>query len=105
MLQLRRDKLSEKYYIASQNDLYQVDQFTKFVAPGGFVFVFFWQIVATLVCLFAAVVFWPISWIEEHGVGLEVEKVEVVTGPEGEASLEQPKGGGVLVTAPAVQQR
>ena len=57
-----------RYYISSQNDLYQVNEFIKFVAgPIGAFFVQAWQFAAALVCLVAAAMFWPISWAEEHG--------------------------------------
>ncbi|KAF2458985.1 hypothetical protein BDY21DRAFT_198397 [Lineolata rhizophorae] len=54
-----------KYYIAEQNDLYQVNEFVKFVWPGGHVLVWIWQLWSTLFCLLGALVFWPISVWEQ----------------------------------------
>lgn len=71
VLHLTYFESSSKYYINSQNDLYQVNEFVRFVWPGGLLLVWFWQVVATLMCLVGAVVFWPISWLEEHGSTVE----------------------------------
>ncbi|KAF2195253.1 hypothetical protein K469DRAFT_698822 [Zopfia rhizophila CBS 207.26] len=65
VLKLSHSKDDCKYYIESQNDLYQVDQFIKFVAPGGWVLVWLWQFAATLLCVLGAAVLWPVSWVEE----------------------------------------
>ena len=71
VLHLTYFESSSKYYINSQNDLYQVNEFVRFVWPGGLLLVWFWQIVATLMCLVGAVFFWPISWLEEHRSSVE----------------------------------
>ena len=66
-----------KYYIASQNDLYQVDQFVKFIVPGSWVLVWLSQFWAMLFCTLGAVVGMPITWIEENWqgyLGVEIEK-------------------------------
>ncbi|KAF2477971.1 uncharacterized protein BDR25DRAFT_179543, partial [Lindgomyces ingoldianus] len=65
VLQLNHNKGNGLYYIHSQNDLYQVDQFVKFVAPGGWVIVWMWQFLATLFCLLGAAALWPVSVAEE----------------------------------------
>lgn len=55
----------EKWYISSQNDLYQTDQFVKFVLPWLSWIVPLWQLFATLVCVVCSYLFAPISWLEE----------------------------------------
>jgi hypothetical protein len=54
-----------KYYITSQNDLYQVDQFVRFFAPWGVgtTVIAFWHWVATLFCIVGARVFGPLHWL------------------------------------------
>lgn len=54
-----------KWYIKSQNDLYQTDQFIKFVLPPFAFILVFWQYFATLVCIICSYVFEPVSWWEE----------------------------------------
>ncbi|EGE06937.1 hypothetical protein H109_07212 [Trichophyton interdigitale MR816] len=58
------------YYIASQNDLYQTNEYVKFVIPYGIgeAFVLFWHAFATIFCVLASYVFWPIAWAEEKGI-------------------------------------
>jgi hypothetical protein len=70
VLTLEHDEQDGKYYIASQNDLYQVDQWIRFVAPGGWVLVHLWHYWATFFCLLGAIVLRPISLLEERwGMG------------------------------------
>ncbi|KAI5367685.1 hypothetical protein Slin15195_G028160 [Septoria linicola] len=56
VLQLTHKPGSRKYYIKSQNDLYQVDQFFQFFAPWriGTAIVLFWHFWATLFCVVLA---------------------------------------------------
>jgi len=54
-----------KWYIQSQNDLYQTDQFIRFVVPWLAWTVTLWQYFATLVCVFFSYVFAPVTWWEE----------------------------------------
>jgi hypothetical protein len=65
VLQLVRDesdKSNKKYYIRSQNDLYQTDQFIKFVFPwGGEHLVLLWHFIATFFCVLAALIFAPFT--------------------------------------------
>lgn len=57
------------YYIAKQEDLYQVSEFIKFVVPHvGHLIVLAWQSFATLVCIIAVGIFYPILWLEERRV-------------------------------------
>jgi len=55
-----------KYYITSQNDLYQTDQFIKFVLPWVSFLVPLWQLFSTLVCVVLSYLFYPITWFEEN---------------------------------------
>jgi len=66
VLQLVHDKKESKYYIQSQDDLYQVNEFVKFFWPGGFLIVWAWQMFATFFCLLGAIALWPISYIEQY---------------------------------------
>lgn len=65
-----------KYLIQSQNDLYQVNEFVKFVSPLGVlsVVVYAWQVLATLACVVGAGLFWWVSWVEQNVVGGNVER-------------------------------
>lgn len=55
-LQLVRKSSDRKYYIQSQNDLYQTDQFVRFVAPWGIgsTIVILWHFWATFFCVVGA---------------------------------------------------
>ncbi|KAF2115230.1 hypothetical protein BDV96DRAFT_599597 [Lophiotrema nucula] len=67
VLELKHNKGDNLYYIDSQNDLYQVDQFVRFIAPGfGKILVWMWQFWATFFCLLGAATLWPISLVEEY---------------------------------------
>jgi hypothetical protein len=67
VLQLQRQLPGDgRYYIRAQNDLYQTDQFVRFVLPyGGPWLVALWQAVATLVCFVGATLLAPVTWVEE----------------------------------------
>jgi len=60
-----------RYYIQSQNDLYQVNEWIKFISQFGVLslFVLTWQLVATGFCVLGAAVMWPVSWVEQNVVG------------------------------------
>lgn len=66
VLQLVHDKESDKYYISSQDDLYQVNQFVRFIWLGGWLVLWLCQITATFFCLIGAILLWPQTWVEEH---------------------------------------
>ncbi|KAE9980250.1 hypothetical protein EG328_000385 [Venturia inaequalis] len=66
VLQLVQDKKTSRYLITSQNDLYQVNEFVKFFWFGGWLVVGLWQILAAGVCAVAALVLWPLTWVEEN---------------------------------------
>ena len=65
-----------RYLIKSQNDLYQVNEFVKFFSVFRviWVFVLVWQFVATAMCVLGAVVFSPMSWVEENVIGGNQER-------------------------------
>jgi hypothetical protein len=55
-----------KYYIQKQDDLYQVDQWIRFIAPGAWMLIWLWQAWATVFCVAGTVLLWPVSWVEEN---------------------------------------
>ncbi|KAF2687781.1 hypothetical protein K458DRAFT_414857 [Lentithecium fluviatile CBS 122367] len=54
-----------KYYIQSQNDLYQADEFIKFVLPPGWMLVWLWHFLSTFFCVVGSCLLWPISAMEQ----------------------------------------
>lgn len=54
----------KKYYIQSQNDLYQVDQFVRFILPWGIgtTIILIWHWFATLCCILGARLGAPLRW-------------------------------------------
>ncbi|KAL8758505.1 MAG: hypothetical protein Q9199_001417 [Rusavskia elegans] len=73
-----RSTSSEKplYFIQSQNDLYQVNEFFNFFSQFGILsgLLLLWQFVATALCIVGATMFWPISWVEQNVIGGNREK-------------------------------
>nr|POF14032.1 hypothetical protein CFP56_03056 [Quercus suber] len=67
VLKLTQSPGSSKYYITSQNDLYQVDQFVRFFAPWGIgsTTVLLWHMVATAFCVILALLGMPLTWAEQ----------------------------------------
>jgi hypothetical protein len=55
-----------KYYIKSQEDLYQTNEVVKFFWPGGATIVWFWQCFATFLCVVGALTLAPITWMEQR---------------------------------------
>ncbi|OJD32693.1 uncharacterized protein BKCO1_3700010 [Diplodia corticola] len=55
-----------KYYITAQNDLYQTSEFVRFFWPGGFLFVWMWQLAATFFCVLGALFLSPLTALQEH---------------------------------------
>jgi hypothetical protein len=73
----QRTDTRSKYYITSQNDLYQTSEFVKFVLPWfglGTIGVMLWQFIATIFCIIGAVIGWPITWLEENVFGRNRER-------------------------------
>jgi len=65
VLHLSHDTDKNKYYIKSQEDLYQSNEFVKFFWPGGDTIVWVWQWIATLLCILGSALFFPVTWAEE----------------------------------------
>jgi hypothetical protein len=55
-----------KYYIKSQEDLYQTNEVVKFFWPGGATIIWFWQCFATFLCIVGALILAPITWLEQR---------------------------------------
>jgi hypothetical protein len=69
---LKLERRNEKYYIASQEDLYQTDELVKFVMPwGGALLVQVWQLVATLMCALGVWFLWPLGLLFDYQRGAE----------------------------------
>ncbi|KAL6707845.1 hypothetical protein ACN47E_003745 [Coniothyrium glycines] len=70
VLRLEQNPRDGKYYIKAQDDLYAVDQWIRFLLPGGWVLVYMYQFWATVFCVLGVVVLRPVSWAEErYGFG------------------------------------
>ncbi|KAH6839796.1 hypothetical protein B0T12DRAFT_318052, partial [Alternaria alternata] len=54
------------YHISKQDDLYQVDQWIRFIAPGAWMLIWLWQVWATIFCVAGTVLLWPVTWVEEN---------------------------------------
>lgn len=65
VLQLVQSEES-KYYIKSQEDMYQSTELIKFLLPGGSVLVRFWQWIATAMCIAGALLLAPMTWLEQR---------------------------------------
>lgn len=71
MLSLIYDKSRRVYLIDSQHDLYQINEwlkFLKFILPGVWILVLFWQFLATFLSIVGTWVFWPVTWYEENAM-------------------------------------
>ncbi|KAJ4991442.1 hypothetical protein SVAN01_03089 [Stagonosporopsis vannaccii] len=76
VIKLHHDENDDKYYIASQDDLYAIDQWIRFIAPGGWLLVYLWQFWASFFCFIGTVALHPITILEEYssrGDGGEIE--------------------------------
>ncbi|KAL8689772.1 MAG: hypothetical protein Q9218_004627 [Villophora microphyllina] len=64
------------FFIQSQNDLYQVNEFFKFFSQFGILsgLLLLWQFVATAFCILGAAIFWPVSWVEQNVIGGNSQK-------------------------------
>lgn len=76
VIKLERNDDDEKYYVKSQDDLYAIDQWIRFIAPGGWILVYLWQFWASFFCVIGTIVLHPITLLEERssrGDGGEIE--------------------------------
>jgi hypothetical protein len=64
-LVLSQNSNNGKFYIESQEDLYQSNEVVKFFWPGGATIIWLFQMFATLMCILGALVFAPITWWEQ----------------------------------------
>jgi hypothetical protein len=55
-----------KYYIQSQEDLYQLNEVVKFFWPGGATIIWLWQLFATALCIVGALLLAPVTWVEQR---------------------------------------
>ncbi|KAI8939015.1 hypothetical protein NX059_004858 [Plenodomus lindquistii] len=88
-----------KYYITSQNDLYQTNQFVKFVLPGVSVFVVLFGLLASFGCAVGALLGGPVTWVEERwgwGEGIGKGRVEWERKKKGWADLDGWSDGEVV---------
>jgi hypothetical protein len=79
-LLLQYNEQDSKYYIKSQDDLYQTTEFSKFVWFGIWRLVWVWQFLSTVICLLLAYLGAPISWLEERYQVGEVKNLPKRTG-------------------------
>lgn len=68
VIRLQHNESDGKYYIAGQNDLYQTDEWVKFIplVPGVSLLVRTLQLMATVFCVLATYVFWPVTLMEAY---------------------------------------
>lgn len=83
-LQLTHPPNSKKYYISSQNDLYQTDQAIQFLLPWGVgtALVWMWHLWATFFCVLGAILLAPVTWLEQTWADREQTIVEKTTEDE-----------------------
>ena len=55
-----------KYYIKSQEDLYQSNEVVKFFWPGGATIIWLWQLFATGLCIAGALILAPVTWTSQR---------------------------------------
>lgn len=65
VLALKQNRGDSKYYIEQQNDLYQTDEFVKFIIPPSWVLIWAWQFWSTFFCLLGAAALWPITYAQQ----------------------------------------
>ena len=58
-LHLKKDEVTDRYYVHSQEDHYQPEEFLKFFLPGGHYVVEWWQGLNALFCVLGAVLLTP----------------------------------------------
>lgn len=65
------------YFIQSQNDLYQVSEFIKFIVPYGIGsgLILLWHFGNTLLCVLGAIALSPITWLLEYALGGNSERI------------------------------
>lgn len=66
VLKLSHDIETNKYMIQDQQDLYQSNEFVKFVGPVLNILIGFWQMFGTAVCIFGALLLAPVTRLEQR---------------------------------------
>ncbi|RKF55005.1 hypothetical protein GcM3_205023 [Golovinomyces cichoracearum] len=64
-LLLHHSEKDDKYYIKTQEDLYQSNEIASYFIPGSSTLVYLLQIFASLLCIVGAIVLAPITWLEQ----------------------------------------
>lgn len=64
-LHLTQSPKNNKYYIKSQEDLYQVNEIFKLMGPGYSAIWWLYQIIATAFCILGALILAPVTWLEQ----------------------------------------
>jgi len=62
-LSLVQSAENHKYYIKTQEDLYQLNEVVKFFWPGGATVIWVWQMLATFLCIVGALMLAPVTWM------------------------------------------
>ena len=65
----------DKYYIESQEDLYQINELVKFFWPGGATILTVLQWIATVNCVIAALLLAPFTWVEQGVANNKARKI------------------------------
>ncbi|KFH45136.1 hypothetical protein ACRE_040620 [Hapsidospora chrysogenum ATCC 11550] len=66
-----------RYFITSQEDLYQVNDFVQFLLPGlGPMMWSFWQLLSTVMCVMLSFVFLPVYFFFNRGSGRAGDKAK-----------------------------
>lgn len=74
-LQLVQSPENNKYYIQSQEDLYQLNEVVKFFWPGGATILWLWQLLNMSLCVVGVLIFKPITMFDQrHAVVNAVKK-------------------------------
>ncbi|KAI0132532.1 hypothetical protein BJ170DRAFT_680413 [Xylariales sp. AK1849] len=61
------EPIPTRYFVAGQEDHYQVDEWLKFIAPWGASLLWYaWQIFATFLCTIGVAIFWPVTTIYDQ---------------------------------------
>jgi len=66
VLKLSHDSPDGKYYIQSQEDMYQSNEILKFILPGAGAALMFQQWFASFLCIVCALLFTPITFLMER---------------------------------------
>ncbi|KAI9782436.1 MAG: hypothetical protein M1816_001888 [Peltula sp. TS41687] len=66
VIDLVYDPKRRLYFVQSQHDLYQVNEWVKFIWPGGWLVLLLWQYYNTFLSVIGAILLSPISWYEEN---------------------------------------